>query len=136
LISNNDWALKMSNAEYSVLLSKFGDGVNLVSMAFAGVMFTVGVATAQAPEVLLQHYKCYICHSDHETKTGPAYVDVAAKYRGNPQSVSIVAAVVRKGAHGSGPWHMPPHPEVSDADAKKMARYILSVGPRKIEKKD
>lgn len=110
--------------------------MNLACLAFAAVLSTVGVATAQAPEVLLQHYKCYSCHSDHETKTGPAYVDVAAKYRRNPQSVSIVAAVVRKGAHGSGPWHMPPHPEVSDADAKKMARYILSLGPRKIEKKD
>lgn len=126
----------MSNAEYSALLCKFGDRVNLVSLAFAGVMLTVGVATAQAPEVLLQHYKCYICHSDHETKTGPAYVDVAAKYGGNPQAVTIIATTVRKGAHGSGPWHMPPHPEVSNADAKKMARYILSLGPRKSEKKD
>jgi cytochrome c551/c552 len=32
-----------------------------------------------------------------------------------------------KGSHGNGPWHMPPHPEVSDADAKAMVRYILSL---------
>lgn len=28
---------------------------------------------------------------------------------------------------GEGPWHMPPHPEVSDADARRMVRYILSL---------
>lgn len=110
--------------------------MNLVYPAFVAVMSTVGVATAQAPEALLQRYKCYACHADNETKTGPAYADVAAKYGGNSRAVTIIAATVRKGAHGSGPWHMPPHPEVSDADAKKMARYILSLGPPKIEKKD
>jgi cytochrome c len=101
--------------------------VNPISTAFAAMISALGVAQAQAPQVLLQQYKCYICHADDETKTGPAYIDVAAKYRGNPQAVAIVAAVVRKGARSGGPWHMPPHPEVSDVDATKMARYILSL---------
>jgi cytochrome c len=86
-----------------------------------------GIADAQGPQALLQQYKCYSCHADHETKTGPAYVDVAAKYRGKPDAVKLIAAVVRKGAHGRSPWHMPPHPEVSDADARKLASYILSL---------
>ena len=101
--------------------------MNPVSLALAAMMSAVGVAQAQAPQVLLQQYKCYSCHADVETKTGPAYVDVADKYRGNPQAVPIVAAVIRKGIHDTGPWHMPPHPEVSDVDAKKMAQYILSL---------
>ena len=101
--------------------------MNLATLALAAMLSAVGVAQAQVPQALLEQYRCYICHSNDETKTGPAYVDVAGKYRGNPRAVAIVAAVVRKGAHGAGPWHMPPHPEVSDADAKKMARYILSL---------
>ncbi len=101
--------------------------MNRVCLALFAIMSAIGVARAQAPQVLLQQYKCYTCHADDETKTGPAYVDVAAKYRGNPQAVAIVAAVVRKGVRGGGPWHMPPHPEISDADAKKMVRYILSL---------
>ena len=76
---------------------------------------------------LLHQYKCYVCHADSEPKTGPAYADVAAWYEGMSDAQSRVAAVIRKGAHGGGPWHMPPHPEVSKADAKTMARYILSV---------
>jgi cytochrome c len=101
--------------------------VKLVWLALAAAVSSVGDAAAQAPQLLLQHYKCYICHADDEFKTGPAYANVAAKYRGNPQAVTILAATIRRGARGSGPWHMPPHPEVSDADARKMARYILSL---------
>ena len=101
--------------------------MNLVSLALAIASFAVGVAQAEPPQVLLEKYRCYLCHADHEVKTGPAYVDVAARYRGNSRAVAILAATVRKGARGSGPWHMPPHPEVSDADAKTMVRYILSL---------
>ena len=106
-----------------------GPRVKLVWLAFAAAACSVGVAQAQPPppQVLLQNYKCYICHSNDESKTGPAYADVAARYRNNPRAVSILIATIKKGAHGAGPWHMPPHPEISDADAGKMARYILSL---------
>ena len=100
--------------------------MKLLWLALAAVSL-VGIARAQAPQILLQQYKCYICHADDESKTGPAYADVATRYRGNSQAVVILTAAIRKGVQGSGPWHMPPHPEVSDADAKKMARYILSL---------
>jgi cytochrome c len=89
----------------------------------------LNVAHAQDPQALLQQYRCYICHADTDTLTGPAYVDVAAKYKDKTRSRSVaaVAALIRKGVRGGGPWHMPPHPEVSDAEAKVMARYILSL---------
>jgi cytochrome c len=92
--------------------------------------------TAQAADVdadrargLLTAYKCYICHADDVTKAGPAYVDVAAAYHGDPDAVGRIAAIIRRGQHGGGPWHMPPHPEVSKAEAQVMARYILSLDP-------
>jgi len=96
--------------------------VTLLVTAFVG-----GAAGAEPPQVLLHNYKCYLCHADLETKAGPAYVDVASKYRGNRNAVGAVAAVIRKGARGDAPWHMPPHPELSAADATAMARYILSL---------
>ena len=104
--------------------------MNAVSVVIAFMIAAPGVARAQTSQAqaLLHEYKCYICHADSETKTGPAYVDVAAKYRGKRAAVAAVAAVVTKGSHGGGgPWHMPPHPEVSDTDARTMARYILSL---------
>jgi cytochrome c len=86
-------------------------------------------AVAQAPETraLLGRYKCNVCHGERETKTGPAYVDIAARYRGERRAAETLASEVKRGAHGVGPWHMPPHPEVSEVDAKKMVQYILSL---------
>ena len=110
--------------------------MSLVLLVFAAMSWTIGVASAQAPQELLQHYQCYVCHADTETKVGPAYADVAAKYAGDRQAVTVIASFVRQGTRHGGPWHMPPHPEVSAADAKKMARYILSLNSRPVEKKD
>jgi cytochrome c551/c552 len=82
-----------------------GGGLNPAFPFLAAMISEVGFARTQAPEVLLHQYNCYICHANDETKTGPAYVNVAAKYGGKPQRVAIVGAVVRKGAHSGGPWH-------------------------------
>jgi cytochrome c551/c552 len=89
----------------------------------------VAAAPVDAPtaRALLERNKCYLCHADNEPKTGPAYVDVATRYRGDPRAASMLIATVKRGAHGAGPWHMPPHPELSDADTKLMVRYILSL---------
>jgi len=93
----------------------------------AAVVLSIGAAHAADAPALLTKYKCYICHADREAKTGPAYVDVATSLRGHPNATAAVVAIIKKGAHGDGPWHMPPHPEVSDAEASVMARYILSL---------
>ncbi|HSQ82008.1 MAG TPA: c-type cytochrome [Casimicrobiaceae bacterium] len=106
-------------------------GHRLAAIAFISGLSIACAARAQDGReravALLHQYKCYVCHADSEPKAGPAYADVAAWYEGVPDAQSSVAAVIRKGAHGGGPWHMPPHPEVSKADATAMARYILSV---------
>ena len=76
----------------------------------------------------MHQYKCYMCHAGQGIQNGPCkYVDVAIRYKGNPHAVAVITGSIRKGAHGGGPWHMPPHPEVSGADARIMARYILSL---------
>lgn len=85
-------------------------------------------ATADAQR-LLNQYRCYICHSDHRAKAGPAYADVAAQFRAQRDAVSVIAVEIRRGIRGGGPWHMPPHPEVSVAEARTMARYIMSLDP-------
>jgi len=86
-------------------------------------------AAAPAATALMNQYRCYVCHEDTEPKAGPAFADVAAAYRGNPKAQSTVAAVIRRGQHGGGPWHMPPHPEISATEANTIARYILALPP-------
>jgi cytochrome c551/c552 len=88
----------------------------------------IGARTAQSvdAQALLRKYDCHLCHALDETGTGPAYVEIATKYRGDPNAASRLAALVRKGAHGRGPWHMPPLPQVPEADARAMVDYILA----------
>jgi len=93
------------------------------------VSLTIGAAHAEDAPALLQKYKCYICHADKEAKAGPAYVDVATAIRGKPDASATLVRFIKKGSHSGGPWHMPPHPEVSDTEARTMARYILSLKP-------
>ena len=75
----------------------------------------------------LTHYRCYICHTDREPLVGPAFADVATFYRGKPGEVGKIATDIKAGVRGGGPWHMPPHPEITDAEARAMARYIMSL---------
>ena len=84
----------------------------------------VGAADARA---LMLDHKCYICHEDGYGKAGPAFVDIAAAYGRDRRAATYIADVIRRGQHGSSPWHMPPHPELTHAEARRIALYILAM---------
>ena len=59
---------------------------------------------------------------------GPAYKDVAAKYAGQKDAVDKLAAKVMKGGSGVwGPVPMPANPQVTEAEAKKLVAWVLSL---------
>lgn len=69
---------------------------------------------------------CLTCHKVDEKIIGPTYRDVANKYENTEANVKMLAEKVIKG--GSGVWGdvaMTPHPNVSQADAEQMVKYIL-----------
>jgi cytochrome c len=102
---------------------------SLAAAALAAAVSLAGTPTqAQDGDVpaLLEHYRCTICHSEREPMAGPAWIDVAAAWHGKPKAEAAMVAVIRKGAHGAGPWPMPPLPQVTAADARKIVRYILA----------
>jgi cytochrome c len=103
--------------------------VKLSRLILVTGLLAAAVAHAQSTDVpaLLEKYGCSSCHAKDEAITGPAYVDVAAKYRGDPHASAILVALVRKGAHGDGPWPMPPSPQVPAAVAREMVAYILAL---------
>ena len=104
-----------------------GTVVKLAALILAAGCAAAGAAQAEDAQALLQKYDCMLCHANDEAKTGPAFIDVADAYRGKPQAAATIAAIVRKGAHGSSPWPMPPSPQVSAADARTIAKYILAL---------
>jgi cytochrome c len=92
------------------------------------VVLALVANTAFADDALLKKNNCMACHAVDKKIVGPAYKDVAAKYRGQADAVDKIAKKIRAG--GAGVWGqvpMPAHPQISDADAKKLASYVLSI---------
>ena len=97
-------------------------------VALAAGLLVAGAAQAQDGEALIKKYGCVACHANDKKVIGPAYVDVAAKYKGDAGAAAKLAAKVKSG--GSGVWGqvpMPPNASVPDADLKAMVAYILAL---------
>jgi cytochrome c len=68
------------------------------------------------------------CHAADKKLVGPSYKDISKKYAGNAAAVAQLSTKIQKG--GSGVWGaipMPANPGVNDADAKKLAQWVLSM---------
>lgn len=90
----------------------------------------VKAAPSAAPELqLAQANKCMACHAVDKKLVGPAWKDVAAKYRGQKGAEAKLIEKVAKGGSGVwGPVPMPPNsPQVSDGDIKTLVRFILNL---------
>jgi cytochrome c len=85
-------------------------------------------APALADEALAKSKNCMACHAVDKKLVGPSYKDVAKKYAGDAKAADALAGKVMKG--GSGVWGaipMPANPQVSEAEAKKLVAWILSL---------
>lgn len=90
----------------------------------AGTLVTMG--NALAVDELHKKYACTACHADDKKLVGPAYKDVAAKYKGDKDAVKKLSEKVRKG--GTGVWGqipMPPNPTPTDAEIKSMVETVM-----------
>ena len=84
--------------------------------------------SAQASEALAEKNNCLGCHSVEEKVVGPAFKDVAAKYKGQKDAAAMLADKVKKG--GSGNWgtvKMPPNPKISDKELKQIIAWVLAL---------
>ncbi len=82
---------------------------------------------AQA-EVMMKKYACAACHSIDKKVVGPAYVEVAAKYKDDKNAVEMLTKKVKEGGTGVwGPIPMPPNAAVPTADIKELVTWILTL---------
>lgn len=70
---------------------------------------------------------CLTCHKINEKATGPAYNEVAKKYAGAADTTiqNLAGKIIKGGAGVWGTVPMTPHPQVAQADAEQMVKYIL-----------
>src|SRR4026208_1404467 len=69
----------------------------------------------------------FACHAVDKKLVGPAYKDVAAKYRGDSGAEAKLVDKVKKGSQGTwGQGPMPPNSSAPDADVRALVKWVLS----------
>lgn len=93
--------------------------------AIAGLMGS-SAAFADAGLDLAKSKNCLACHAVDKKLVGPAYKDVAAKYKGDKSAEAKLIEKVQKG--GVGVWGQVPMPanQVTPAEAKTLVAWVLS----------
>jgi len=96
-------------------------------VAFALALLVGFAGMSLASEQLARQKGCMACHDMKAKKVGPTYTDIAKKYAGRKDAVDYLANKIKKG--GVGEWGKVPMPpqNVTDAEAKQLAQWILSV---------
>ena len=83
-------------------------------------------------EALVKGSDCKTCHHPINKIIGPSHTEVAKKYEFTEANVKLLADKILKG--GQGVWGqipMTPHVDITQVDAEKMARYVLSLDGEK-----
>ena len=99
--------------------------VSLLTLA----SMAISAAAYAAPDMqaLADKSGCLSCHSVQNKIVGPAFADVAAKYKCDADAPARLAQKVREG--GKGVWGripMPPHPNLKEEEAQQLVAWVLS----------
>lgn len=100
------------------------------TMKLAAILTTALMTSAPAfaNADLAQKKNCMSCHAVDAKRIGPSFKDVAAKYATNKDAAALLATKVVKG--GGGVWGaipMPANPQVTEAEAKALVQWVLTV---------
>ena len=96
-------------------------------------VFTLALAAACCTPALAsldlaKTKNCLGCHAVDSKLVGPAFKEVAEKYRDDKTAAARLALKIRQGGSGVwGPMAMPANAQVNDADSKKLAAWVLSL---------
>ena len=89
---------------------------------------TTLLSPALADQTLATSKNCMACHAVDKKLVGPSYKDVAAKYASDKTAVDKLATKIQKGGAGVwGPIPMPANTQVNDAEARKLAAWVLTI---------
>ena len=99
--------------------------------AAAAALLISGQASADLE--LAKKSGCLACHSVEKKVVGPAWKDVAAKYKGDGSAKAALVEKVKKGGKGNwtavtGGVPMPPYsPRVSDENIETLVDFVLGL---------
>ena len=90
------------------------------------------MSEATVGKSLVQSLDCKACHKENEKSIGPAYFEVAKKYKDRPDAVNYLVNKIIKG--GGGVWGetaMSAHPDLKENDARQIVAWIQSLAATK-----
>lgn len=91
------------------------------------VLLLGSCVTANANQVLAQKSGCLACHAVDQKILGPAYKDVAKKYKGQDVEAKLIDKVKKGGSGAWGAMPMPPmSPQIKDEDIKTLVKWVLT----------
>jgi cytochrome c551/c552 len=97
-------------------------------VALSAMAILVFAQNVIADEALAKSKNCLACHSVDNKILGPAFKEIAAKYKGDDSAVATLSAKVKNGGKGTwGEMPMPPNPAASDAEIETLVKWILSL---------
>ena len=97
----------------------------ITAVAAAGML---AAGQAAADEALAKKHNCLACHTVDKKGVGPAYREIAKKYKGQDVAAKLQEKVKKGGQGVWGPVPMPPTAAVPDADIKTLVDWILKMG--------
>jgi cytochrome c len=100
------------------------------TIALAALCFFASINVDKANEQLMEKSGCISCHRIDQKLIGPAYKDVAARYRDHPEVIDTLMQKVREG--GEGVWgDVPMAPnsveKVSDENLRLILQWIMTL---------
>jgi cytochrome c len=109
----------------------YGSALVAGALLFATLGATPALAAlAQNGTAIARSNACLGCHAVDRKLVGPAFQQIAAKYKGDSQAQQKLEAKVRDG--GAGVWGvvpMPAHPRMSAADITTVVQWVLKGAP-------
>ena len=78
---------------------------------------------------LAQANGCMACHARDKKVLGPAFLDISKKYQGKDVIATLTAKLKSGGSGVWGPVPMPPNPNLKEADAEILLKWILAGAP-------
>ena len=101
-------------------------GVTL-ALALATLVGASKTGQAGSAEAAMKKSDCFTCHQVEGKLTGPAFKDIAKKYKGDPKAPAMLVQKIKAG--GSGNWGTVPmaaHPGLKDQQVQAMVQWILA----------
>lgn len=123
--STSDGAIK--SEEVAITFDYVPSGFDPIEMA-SNQSGAESMAVLNIGRNLIESSDCKSCHQYDSASIGPSYAAVAQKYPNTPANVNMLVGKIING--GSGVWGdhaMSAHPQLSEADAKRMVDYVFSL---------